>query len=429
MLHYFFGDAVWAMRLPALLAGTLLIPATYFLFRTLSNNFVALISATLVSLSSPLIEYSTNARGYTTIILVFLILLLLANYLSTNRNLFAWSLFIVASALGFYTIPLFLLPFGIVICWYILIIIIENNQTNKYTYLKDLLISLPFIFVCILILYLPVIVISGYGSLINNQYVQANSFSYLFYNLVPVLKSTLKLFIRDIPLSITLILALGFLVFLIKIRSFDVKNSLLLVSALSWCCLVILVKRIFQYPRMWLFLIPILVGLSVNGLFYLIKNILKEKLILYSSIIVSLFLLLTLSSTIIINNSIYYSDTDAPLLVDGDEIAQYLKHEINFENRKTYVADLLHRYQMMYYFKRYDLPVSQLLKSDSIEDADFLNKFTDIIVIDNGPNQSQEIVLEAIGLDLIDNLQPPVMLKKFKIASLYCYKKQCCPVN
>ena len=57
------------MRLPALIAGILLIPATYLLFRVISNNLAALLSSALVAVSSPLIEFSTNARGYTTVTL------------------------------------------------------------------------------------------------------------------------------------------------------------------------------------------------------------------------------------------------------------------------------------------------------------------------------------------------------------------------
>jgi hypothetical protein len=59
-----FGDAPWALRLPVLLAGIAIVPLTYAAMRLSSNKLVALLSAALVSSSFPLIEYSTNSRGY-----------------------------------------------------------------------------------------------------------------------------------------------------------------------------------------------------------------------------------------------------------------------------------------------------------------------------------------------------------------------------
>ena len=97
ILYNILGDDVWVLRLPALLAGILLIPAVYLLFKTISDNVTSLLAATLVATSSPLIEYSTNGRGYTTVTLIFILSLLIAHYLSTHRNIFAWSLLIFLS--------------------------------------------------------------------------------------------------------------------------------------------------------------------------------------------------------------------------------------------------------------------------------------------------------------------------------------------
>ncbi len=63
--YQWFGASPIALRLPALLAGLLLVPASFWLLRRLFDDGIALISAGLVALSAPLISYSANARGYT----------------------------------------------------------------------------------------------------------------------------------------------------------------------------------------------------------------------------------------------------------------------------------------------------------------------------------------------------------------------------
>lgn len=59
-----FGNHIWAIRLPALIPGVGLIPAAYLAARELYDERAGLWAAALVAGSGPLIEYSTNSRGY-----------------------------------------------------------------------------------------------------------------------------------------------------------------------------------------------------------------------------------------------------------------------------------------------------------------------------------------------------------------------------
>ena len=115
-----FGNSPWAIRLPACLAGTLLIPCAYLLAHKLYGRAVAALSASLVAVFPILIDYSTNARGYTLLALLTLILLLLSIYVQHHRNLAAWSLIVILGAVGFYTVPVMLYPFGGVLAWLLL---------------------------------------------------------------------------------------------------------------------------------------------------------------------------------------------------------------------------------------------------------------------------------------------------------------------
>src|SRR5206468_4613305 len=68
------GGAPWVVRLPALIAGLALMPATYAMVRRLCDPTSAVLAAALVAASDPLVSYSVNGRGYT-LLCLFTILL------------------------------------------------------------------------------------------------------------------------------------------------------------------------------------------------------------------------------------------------------------------------------------------------------------------------------------------------------------------
>ena len=122
------GNHPWVLRLPALLAGLFLVPTTYAAARSLYGNRSALLAAALVASSSMLIEDSTNARGYEIVCLLFMIMIPAGGYALRFRNWAAWLLLAVVSALGFYTIPIMLYPFGGLVVWLLLSIAVGDAQ-------------------------------------------------------------------------------------------------------------------------------------------------------------------------------------------------------------------------------------------------------------------------------------------------------------
>src|SRR6516165_8653441 len=109
-----FGGAPWAVRLPAMLAGLALIPATYAMVRQLVDSRSALFAAAFVTASDPLISYSVNARGYTLLCLITVLFVWSASRLRDEKggSFRDWLLVTVLPPLGFFTIPIMLFPFG-----------------------------------------------------------------------------------------------------------------------------------------------------------------------------------------------------------------------------------------------------------------------------------------------------------------------------
>jgi hypothetical protein len=177
------------------------------------------------------------------------------------------------------------------------------------------------------------------------------------------------------------------------------------------------------WPRIWLFLIPIYFGLACTGLSYVIEKINWHRLSL--SIIISMVFLFGISRNIILSDSIFNSDNGGQLLVDGEQITKYLKDHVKLKDDKVFVVNLTYRSPMMYYFRMSNLPVNHLLRYNSMENEEFKNDMKNLIVIevDNVLKEKKEMVLEDAKVN-INDFQSSVLLTKFKVSSLYLYKRQ-----
>jgi uncharacterized membrane protein len=111
------SDAPWCIRLPALVAGVMVIPATYAVFGRLFDRRTGLLAAALTAFVSPLVEYSTNARGYTLeVLLVLVVIYAAARVLRTGRRAW-WGALVSATLLGFYTMPTMTMFFASTAVW------------------------------------------------------------------------------------------------------------------------------------------------------------------------------------------------------------------------------------------------------------------------------------------------------------------------
>ncbi|MHB9073739.1 MAG: glycosyltransferase family 39 protein [Desulfobaccales bacterium] len=430
ILHNIFGDNAWVMRLPALLAGILLVPATYLLFRTISNPFTAILSSALVTVSSPLIEYSTTARGYSIVNFIFIISLLLIYYLSENRNTFGWLLFILLSSIGFYTITVFLFPFGISILCYTLLI---TFRRSNYVYLKDVGLAVLITILFTFILYSPIIMIYGTGVLSSNEVLTSMPLMAFINGLGGMVRFSWAYWNREVPPIIIYIVAFGFIILLARIKYANKELQALLLSSLLWIMTLLFIMRLHPLPRVWLFLIPIYLGLACTGLSYAVEKITRHSLAL--SIIFSMLFLTSIGSNMVLSDIIYHTDTAGQLLVDGEKIAQYLKDHVRLKDDNIFVAQTTYSSQMRYYFKKYNLPSDQLTRWNSMDDKEFVKNLKKLIIIDvaSDPTLSslpyfyfsepKEKVLKDAKVN-VNDFQSPVLLKKFTTVSLYLYQRK-----
>jgi uncharacterized membrane protein len=273
------GGQPWVIRVPALIAGTLMAPVMYITARRFFSPPQALGAAALVTVTPVFIDYSVNGRGYT---MLFLFALLLANFaaiLVTQQSRPALIAFGLTAALGFYTIPIFLYPMAGISLWVVITYLFARESWQMRVYRL-----VVFLGVCALgglltlILYSPVIIFgTGFSSLTGNEFVRSQDWSTFLANLDPRMGSVWdKWMIGFGPISEYLFLG-GFLLSLFFYRKASYQKLPLQVFMPLALAILLVVQRVTPTPRIWLYLEVFYLMFAAAGVVWLI-NLLTQRI-------------------------------------------------------------------------------------------------------------------------------------------------------
>ena len=271
-----FGFNEFAVRLPALLFMLGSIIVLYFIVRHHFNKEVALLSASMLSASSVMIEYSVNGRGYSLMIFFSL----LAWYaLEKAINHLNYKLVFLASI--FASLAIYSILTSVIAILGIFIYFLLLNKKDYRPIVK--FISLTAIFS--LFLYGPVLTVSGISSLF---YSGGGKFPFtaIIFSLLSFYFGLLRYFLLGLPpklfwVFVTLII--GSIVYSVLIRNkkiWALVSSMLLITTLF----VIFLREI-PYERIFLFLAPLLYLLIALAGYLFFKKIRLGMSVLLSMII------------------------------------------------------------------------------------------------------------------------------------------------
>ncbi len=332
------GNQPWLLRLPALVAGVLLVPATYWLARLLYGPSAAILAAVLVAASSYLIEYSTNARGYTLQALCFVTMLSLAIVAARRRSLSALLLASLVAVLGAYAVPTMLYGVAVVAVW----LLIDRRVAPRHLLASGLVLGLV-----TTVLYVPVMVISGPDKLAANRFVVPLTFAELPGELSHSLASTWAFWNRDVPWLLAALLVFGFCVTVVtEIRQRRVPLG---VVALVVCLLLVLLQRVAPFERVWLFLLPLYLSIASAGLARFVDGRL-----------VGLVFGGVLAYTTLTSGSILAS-TETGVFPDAEGVARSLAPRLAPDDAvMTQLPASLP--ELQYYFPRFGLPITVLVR-------------------------------------------------------------------
>jgi len=407
LCYQLLGNQPWILRLPALVGGTLLVPATYLMTRMLYNKTAGLWSAGLVAASSVLIEYSTNARGYSFVALFFILTVLLAKVVKDSRSLTGWLLFMACSIMGFYSIPIMVYPLGLVIGWLFVSGLFGDVGYARKIFFRDLLYSIGIIGVGTLILYVPVILMNGLQSLTGNPYVDGASWPYFFSTFPKSLVLVWKQWNRDIPSVLSVFLAVCFFVGCFAHRKVSRDRVPIVVIGLIWCLLLTVATRVIPYERVWLFLLPLYFGVASAGIALILKGI-RIRRFSNALPVLCLFFSAMLAVIPIMTQSVYYSEKTGTLR-DAEEITLYLKQHLSPHDRV--LAAVPANVPLAYYFKLHDVPSLHLNRDEQTPERFF-------VVLKEG--QLMEGLMRLVPENQYGE---PTVVRVFKTAKLFEVKK------
>jgi hypothetical protein len=339
------GNQPWVLRLPALAGGVLLVAATFWLARQLYDARVAVLAAALVGVGSYLVEYSTNARGYTLQALCFVLMLGLVFVAVRRQSLSALLLAALVGALGAYDLPTML--YGVAIaaaCFGVWSLAYDGRLRVRGPHLLAAGLVLGLL---VVLLYLPVLVISGADKLVSNRFVVPLGWTEFGPELARSLGRTWGFWNRDVPWPLAALLVVGFAIATaLELRKRRMPLGML---ALLICLVFVAAQRVAPFERVWLFLLPLYLVIAGAGLARFVDG---RVLAVGFGLVLGFF---TLSSGSIL------SSTETGAFPEAEAVTSALAPRLAPDDAVvTQLPASLP--ELQYYFPRYGLPASVLVR-------------------------------------------------------------------
>jgi len=410
------GGQAWVLRLPAFTAGILMIPAMYLTARRFFSAAQALAAAGLVAVIPVFSDYSVNGRGYTMLMLFALLLANFAGILVARPSRPALVAYTIASALGFYTIPIFLYPWAGISLWvFVTYLFAREVRSEKVRRLGVFLGTCMLAGLLTMILYLPVIIFgSGLASIIGNEIVQPMSWPAFLENLDPRMTNTWAKWMIGISPAIEYLFLGGFLLSLIfywKVSNQKLPLQFFLVLAVA---ILLVLQRVTPTPRIWLYLEAFYLMFAAAGLIWLADALIRrlagpgERMLAFAILLV--FSGAFAGILIERQQNPAYSDRDRlPEEYAADYLAEHLKPE------DTIVATAPVDIQTAYYLSLRGIPFDRFYKRD--HPGEIQNGL--VLLRKNSSHKTPESVLDFLNLTQALDLNAAELVFEYANVQIY----------
>jgi hypothetical protein len=296
-----FGTSEWTVRLPTLVVGVLLVPATYVLVRLTQDRTGALLTAAMVSAASPLIEYSVNGRGYTLGALFFVLML---GFIKLAQRGFesAWIGIPVAAALALYSVPTMLYGVGGAFLYLLLLRTDIGHSTRAILFAGGLTLAL----------YTPALLVVGPLGIFWNQWVQPIPRTQWPGQMVRELGPLWAYWNTDLPRLLGGLIMAGVLIALVPRRGRRLVYEMppgALICVLATASILVAAQTVVPYRRTWLFVVPLYLATGAAGL-----NMPLRKLRCCDGLAIAFSLTFAawMGATVLLQKSLRHSDAELP---------------------------------------------------------------------------------------------------------------------
>lgn len=407
-----FGNAEWAVRLPALIAGVLAVPATYVAARVLVSRGAGLIAAALVAVLPSLILFSTNARGYSIVCLAFLLLIPLGDVLADDDSLGGWVAFALIVAVGEYTIPVMLYPAGIVSVWVLAERARRHGVESAKAFVPRLAGALAAAAVLAALAYAPVIVrYHGVAPLVSNNFVTPLMWTELLGTLPRLPDRLLRTLGLGIPDLVLAGLTLGAVLPLVLRRPARATLQVLAVATVVWCIVVLVATRRPPPGRVYLFLAPLCclyAGIGLDAATNALAGV-RRTTRQWPATVTALVLAAAIGGHTILRRDVFRSD-ETVTLVAAPDIARFLLTEVRDDDRVAYIRST--GPQVDYYL--------HTVAGRRIGDMQVASRTGRLLLILNERDEQTIQMMQTRRTDLKwSEFGPPTLLRQFPAASVY----------
>lgn len=266
------GVHPWSLRLPALIAGLLVMPLGYAFVRVVFNRHIAVVFLCLVAVGGPLVEYSALARGYSLVWLFTCCGLLAGRYYVKSENLWAAAFLAISCALGMWAAPAMAFSAVMVYAWVLFMLLAEYQSTLRRRILKwagSLVLSVALGFLC----YAPVIIAHSLDLLLHHPSMVDNTWSHFSNTQQDRVFDVWAYFTAT---SSSVLFFAGAV--LVAIAAYvSTKYRLLLVAMVLGALPLSLLLNMVAPPSAWTYMLLVFHMGGAIGLFYLLKAV-RDKL-------------------------------------------------------------------------------------------------------------------------------------------------------
>lgn len=410
------GNHVWTLRLTTIVVGVLMVPVSYFFAKRFYSKETAVLSAMFVAVFPILVKYSVLARGYTIIGFITLLLFILADYVRIQKNRFVWLLILILSALGFFTIPIMLFPFGALYIWLLVSSIIRDTRSYEsiLDFLKYWLVSGIGAALITVFLYTPIIIYS-YIRFFRNGVITPLSWNIFLITTWTRFQNTWADWTEFVPLWISLLGVFGFLVSLFFHKRFSKQKFSPQLAFLIWIITMLIVRRPDMMPRFWFFLAAPIVIWSAAGIIESLKLIplkvgrswnLAQVLVTITFVVAFAQGLFTVPSL----------PARWRVKDDMEKATMYLKDYIHPGDLVT--TSMTHLPAVRYYFNYYGIPRGYIRQSGEFQRA--------FVIVDDQKGETLYSVAPKLGFDVpAVDMDTAKVLMEFDYLTIYeCYPVQ-----
>ena len=266
-----FGVHLWSLRLPALLAGILVLPLFYVFVRAMFNRYIALLAMAIAAGSGALIEYSALARGYSLTWLFMVLAWLAGRYHAKTGNAMGGVLVAVANALGMWAVPTML--YAALGCYaWLALYLVANYRSSLGRRTAGLGLSFALFLGLTALAYTPVVVVHSVDHLLHHPLLGEVTWGG-FVNSHQDRSFELWAYFNDT--AGTLLSAIGFLgvIYAAWISS---KYRIMLITLVVGAVPLTVLQMNVAPPQVWTYVLFNLHMSSGIALFYLLK-LLQER--------------------------------------------------------------------------------------------------------------------------------------------------------